>query len=278
MPNHFLKTGLVLLALNNLSAVSFGEESVKLGIGIKGARSEFTIAEIQKKIALQNVNLQKNPNYENKPMAYEGVNLKSLIASVLPSVASRLSQYKIVFTCLDGYRPVLDGDILNDGNAYLVTRELNPGENGVKAKSGNFTLLKAEAKMVDPGPFYLVWDSAAHFPDAWPYQVADISLVLKTEFAETAQLAPRGDFDTATASGYQVFLKNCTACHSIRYIGPHGRAPDLAYVVGYRSEDYIRTTLKNGRGMMPAFKEILKPAEIIQLIAYLKNSANDLKH
>jgi mono/diheme cytochrome c family protein len=80
--------------------------------------------------------------------------------------------------------------------------------------------------------------------------------------AATQQAAAAGD-------GAAVFSKNnCAACHGAKGEGAVG--PNLQNVEA-KGDAHIRTTIENGKGAMPAFKDQIKGAELDALVAYVKS-------
>jgi mono/diheme cytochrome c family protein len=62
----------------------------------------------------------------------------------------------------------------------------------------------------------------------------------------------------------------CDHCHSIRGSGGH-RGPDLSGVGRRKGKAAIRNQILYGSKIMPAFGDVLSPAEIDDLVAYLRS-------
>jgi PQQ-dependent dehydrogenase (methanol/ethanol family) len=82
-------------------------------------------------------------------------------------------------------------------------------------------------------------------------------------------------------AGEQIFERSCRSCHGRNAVPQAGSiGPDLRYSALLRSPDQFRRTVTDGalvtRGM-PGFGNILKPAEVDQLLAYVIKRANDEK-
>ena len=76
----------------------------------------------------------------------------------------------------------------------------------------------------------------------------------------------------AVHAGQQVFTKNCFQCHSV--IADQVRfGPSLHGVMSKphprKTDAEVRTILKNGKGKMPSFKDVLSQEETDNLLAYL---------
>lgn len=248
-----------------------GATGAKLSIGAKGQVKALDVSDLQKIVPPETMTVE-NPAYNKKRITYRGFPLRELLQrlSGLPS----MNDYKIVVTCLDGYRPVLDATIFSSGRALLAYQEDVVNDPSQKTPDGLWTQVKLGKDMVSPGPFYIVWDSATGtYPQGWPFQIVEILLVPQNEFEDLKQLAPKGPFDALATQGFHTFTETCMVCHSIRYVGPLGKAPDLAYVTDYRDSAYLSALIQSGRGAMPAFASVLSKAQIAGVIQYLKNSA-----
>jgi mono/diheme cytochrome c family protein len=72
-------------------------------------------------------------------------------------------------------------------------------------------------------------------------------------------------------AGEQVFLQKCFQCHSVNQ-GEVRIGPSLFHVMkGPKavSPALIRTQLRDGKGKMPPFKDLLTPDDVSHIIAYL---------
>jgi mono/diheme cytochrome c family protein len=74
-------------------------------------------------------------------------------------------------------------------------------------------------------------------------------------------------------AGEHLFKQSCSACHSTepekKIVGPSLHA-ELKGHPPKKTAAQVRTIINNGNGTMPAFKNQLAPADIENLIAYLK--------
>lgn len=73
---------------------------------------------------------------------------------------------------------------------------------------------------------------------------------------------------TPLAMGAVLYRKNCTSCHGLQRQGNPPVYPSLMNIL--KSEDEIRTILRQGKGIMPAFPQF-SAREINALVAYLKS-------
>ncbi len=96
--------------------------------------------------------------------------------------------------------------------------------------------------------------------------------------AATLSLVPFAGAQEGTAAGNaeageHLFKQSCSACHSIeaekKIVGPSLHA-EMKGHPPKKTAAQVRTIINNGNGTMPAFKTQLAPADIENLIAYLK--------
>jgi hypothetical protein len=118
----------------------------------------------------------------------------------------------ILFTCADGYQPIVPVSEFTKHEAYLAIAV--PGAN-------EFTVFSKihQNKPVELGPFYLVWKNLgdavlmAQGPNYWPYQLTTVDLV---RFADKAvKLAPPATAQQDAKEGFALFRKTCLACHTV---------------------------------------------------------------
>ncbi len=77
--------------------------------------------------------------------------------------------------------------------------------------------------------------------------------------------------DVTPSEAANLYLQNCAPCHGTErqgVVGPSLKAADLQ--ARGRTDDYIRQTITNGRGGMPAWKDKLSSAQIEALIKFLR--------
>ncbi|HEX7021431.1 MAG TPA: c-type cytochrome, partial [Trueperaceae bacterium] len=72
------------------------------------------------------------------------------------------------------------------------------------------------------------------------------------------------------ASGQALFAQNCASCHGPA--GQGGAGPRLAGNPRLADDSYVRQTIRNGRGMMPAFGGRLSETQLSSLIGYLQQA------
>lgn len=78
-----------------------------------------------------------------------------------------------------------------------------------------------------------------------------------------------GSLAPAATPGQAVYRENCAGCHGEDRLG-NGSVPTLVNIAMRQALQNIRETVRNGKGMMPAFTK-LTPAQMGQLSEYLVN-------
>ncbi len=85
--------------------------------------------------------------------------------------------------------------------------------------------------------------------------------------------AQEGAAASHAAAGEHLFKQNCSACHSTepdkKIVGPSLHA-EMKGAAPKKTPAQVKTIIMNGNATMPAFKTLLMPADIENLIAYLK--------
>lgn len=74
------------------------------------------------------------------------------------------------------------------------------------------------------------------------------------------------------AKGYDIYMRNCTACHGAEGNAGVGGASDLQRSV-LKDKEFLEV-IKNGRNNMPSFKDQLNEEEIQHIIDFF----NSFKH
>ena len=185
----------------------------------------------------------------------------------------------VVFHCADGYQPTIPVAVLIQHRPILAFAQ--PGRSGFEP------IRRANGQIVDPGPYYLVWDTSQD-PDAakenwlsWPWQLTTIELVA-AQLPEAALLPPAGSSDLVE-KGYQSFQQHCLKCHSLNGYGAK-LGPELNYPLNV-TEYWPAATLKQfilnpqsvrAESTMSAFYAGLpdKEQRVDEVIAYLKAMLN----
>jgi mono/diheme cytochrome c family protein len=202
------------------------------------------------------------------PHRYRAVSFMKEMEGLSALSPSELDQCEFAFDCEDGYRAVLRGIVGRVGPAFLAIADLE-----APANEDWVPIKKASGSMV-PGPLYLVWTNTIpddHRPK--PYQIIRIGILSGGDSLLPAY--PSGD--ARARAGFELFRKNCMACHSVNGVG--GKVGvDLNYplnVSEYWRKEYIKKLIREPQSVrsnarMPAFPQ-LSSAEIDLLVIYLSD-------
>ena len=97
-------------------------------------------------------------------------------------------------------------------------------------------------------------------------------------FAALFQLRCQQTPRSAEDRGARVFVRSCSGCHGMdgrggRRVGLHATSRNLADPAFHASvsDEALRSTIKNGKGAMPAFGALLDPQELNDLILFLRS-------
>lgn len=264
-----------LAALSILTSLAFASEDASLRFAVRGKPvAELDMAGLRQKVPVMQVTVWEP--HEDKNVTYEGFEIGKLFSAVYGDQWKEIDE--VLFTCVDGYQPVLPMDRFSRHAGYLVYRRLDQGAFNVQNR------FQSE-KDVPLGPFYLVWNNLksselrAEGANGWPYQVVSIDLV---NFADRfPRLSPPETASEQAKKGFLAFRENCMACHTVNGEGGN-KAPELNYpmsVTEYLSDAWIRKWLMDPRSVrynatMPAFSSHPDPDTLVNdVLAYLKTMA-----
>jgi mono/diheme cytochrome c family protein len=73
------------------------------------------------------------------------------------------------------------------------------------------------------------------------------------------------------ATGEAIFVANCAACHGSGLAGGVGPALGPGSHAAEQSDEYLVTTITNGRGSrMPSFRATLTEQQILDVVSYIR--------
>jgi mono/diheme cytochrome c family protein len=265
----------VLAAMFVITSLAFASENTVLSLSVRGKPvAQLSMDDLRQKVSATQIIVWEP--HEDKNVVYEGFEIGELFTAVYGGQWKEIDE--VLFTCVDGYQPVLPMDRFNRHQAYLVYRRLDQAAFKVQNRFQN-------EKDVPLGPCYLVWNNLrsdelrAEGANGWPYQVVGIDLV---NFADRfPRLSPPKDASDKAKKGFIAFRENCMACHTINGEGGN-KAPELNYpmsVTEYLSDAWIRKWLMDPRSVrynatMPAFDTHPDPDALVEdVLAYLKTMA-----
>lgn len=206
---------------------------------------------------------------------YRGLPLESLFYAVYKEKWRRADN-EVIFTFTNGTKAALPGAKIIKYASYLTYE---------RRGSPTFAVLdeRGGGKVVDVGPFYLVWDNfrEPNLKDLgskdWHRNIVSIDLL---DFLDRyPQMIPPKNSSAAVKEGFAAFRKYCVLCHTIN--GDGGvRGTDLNYPVNvteYLSDTWLRRWITNPQGIrfnttMPALDKRDPNAanNATNIIAYLK--------
>lgn len=264
---------LAAICLITSSASASDDALLRFAIGGKPV-VELSMAELKQKAPVTGITVWEP--HEDKNVTYEGFEIGRLFAAVYGDKWREIDE--VLFTCVDGYQPVLPMDRFSRLAGYLVYKRQDQAVFNVQNRFQN-------EKDVPLGPFYLVWDNLksdalrAEGANGWPYQVVGIDLV---NFVDRfPRLSPSADASAQAKKGFVAFRENCMACHSVNGEGGD-KAPELNYPVSvteYVPEPWLRKWIMDPRAIrynatMPAFASHPDPDTLIDdVLAYLRTMA-----
>jgi mono/diheme cytochrome c family protein len=235
----------------------------------------FSLSDLLSSPATETLTVSDQAAYKGQTLSFKALPVATLFQG-LP-VAEGVS---IEFDSLDGFSASLDPKLLLNTNpdgaiAYLAIEE--PGHPWPKLTKGGTA-----------GPLYLVWRNPERSKvgqEQWPYQLSSFTVKAPIDQRFPAILpAENLALDHPARLGYQAFVKNCFACHTLNGQGNGRLGPDLNEPhspTEYMHEHYLRKLVRDPQSVrhwkgsrMSAFPvDSLPETELDQIIAYLKHKA-----
>lgn len=210
-----------------------------------------------------------------RDMTFHAVPVAAVLAGVRPDETIR-------FVTRDGFVASLPAAVLLAGGdgavAYLA----------IESTDAPWPPLKA-GDAATAGPFYVVWlrpERGAIVREQWPYQVVRIEAVapLAKRYPMLAPAATLSARDPAR-HGFEVYVKNCSVCHTMNLGGDSTVGPDLNMPYNpteYMRPDALRRLIRDPQSLrkwpdtrMPAFgAKVVSDRELTDLMAYLRHMAD----
>ena len=270
-------------------------EQAVLRLGLGDQITSYTLSDLRAKFQIVELSVSENPSYElngtdKTARKYRGVRLIDVITKLLPAGES-LENYVLAATCLDGFNPVLEPDLLKHAdweNAIIAFEQMDLMDSTPEISvDSKWELVKTTKGIVSPGPFFLVWDHVkGTYPQGWPYQLNSVQLInvpnyrtmIDLLFPNRAGLKKSDAFDVL--DGFYKFHDKCLVCHQINGVGGKKASTDLMKIFGMASNpgdarDYLSSILKDPPpGMLEVKVMKINDSDIAHLVAYLQNMAN----
>jgi cytochrome c2 len=165
------------------------------------------------------VTIKNDPVY-HKAKKFKAVNASLLIQNEIDLTKIDINNTKIVFECIDGYKPEMSLDLFLKANPYLAFKDVDAPK-GVEWEP----IIKDENEM-NAAPFYIVYTSISEKDKQykWPYNL--VKIYLEPLNKSTLELYPLKN--RKLEKGYNLFKNQCLTCHSINGIGGT-MGPELNY-------------------------------------------------
>lgn len=192
-----------------------------------------TISITQSEIKLDLLDLQKNNKLgkdtiitiQNDPVYHKTKKYKAVSASLLIKAEFDLNKIdikntKIVFECIDGYKPEMPLELFLKANPYLAFEDVNA------PKDSKWEAIVKNENEMNAAPFYIVYTSVSEKDNRykWPYNL--VTIYLEPLNKSTKELFPINNKKLET--GYTLFQNQCITCHAINGIGGT-MGPELNY-------------------------------------------------
>ncbi|MEJ1228993.1 cytochrome c [Pseudomonas sp. CCNWLW56] len=262
-----LKALIMLGALLLGTPLYAAQLTLELGANTRTWQTE----ELLKHPQARTVQIAEDVSYK-KPMTYRAVPLTELLTGIQPDD-------HLQAVALDGFAAELPAaPLLNKSGARAWLAIEDPAAPWPPLGEGKHSA----------GPFYLVWTDpqAGHIsPEQWPYAVASIKRLPAVAERFPALLpAPTLAKDDPVNKGFELFQKNCLACHRLNGAGDAQFGPDLNIPFNpteYFSGDFLKRYIRDPQslrrwpqGKMPGFSAVVLPdSELDLLVGYLKHMA-----
>ena len=241
-----------------------------------GSRS-YSRSELLKRPDVTRIQVARDPAYDGKPRAYQAIPFHALWKDI-PLQGDALLQ----FDCLDGFSaPIAKDRVLNASKfasiAYLAVEPANEP-------------WPRNSKSISPAPFYLVWvdpEKSGIQREEWPFQLVafEVKGTLATSYPA---ILPDPKAPASVQRGFQLFVQNCFACHTMNRQGESELGPDLNVprnVTQYWQPGAITAQVRDPQsvrywpqGKMPSFsREQLSDDDLELLLEYLRHMAGRKK-
>ncbi len=156
----------------------------------------------------------------HKTKKYKAVNALELIQNEIDLSKIDPKNTKIVFECIDGYKPEMPLELFLKAKPYLAFQDVDA------PKGTKWEAIIKNGNEMNAAPFYIVYESVSEKDNRykWPYNLVKIHLEPLNK--STKELFPAQDKKLET--GYILFQDQCITCHAINGIGGT-MGPELNY-------------------------------------------------
>lgn len=245
-------------------------------ITIAQTEIKLDLLDLQKKNRLgkDTIVIVANDPVYHKQKKYNAVSASLLIKNEIDLTKIDPKNTKIVFECIDGYKPEMPLELFLNSNPYLAYRNIEA------PKGSNWEAIIKDGIEMDAEPFYIVYTSVSEKDTQykWPYNLVRINLEPLNK--STIELYPLKN--KKLESGYTLFKNQCLSCHAINGIGGT-MGPELNYpksVTEYWKEDELVNYIVNpasfrNKVKMPALGITKQQSQ--KIVDYLKYMSENKK-
>ncbi|MBC7846415.1 MAG: c-type cytochrome [Flavobacterium sp.] len=219
------------------------------------------------------VTIINDPVY-HKVKKYNAVSASLLIQNEIDLTKIDPKNSKIVFECIDGYKPEMPLELFLNARPYLAFQDVDA------PKGSKWEVIIKDGNEMNAEPFYIVYPSVSEKDTRykWPYNL--VKIYLEPLNKSTLELFPLKN--KKLQSGYTLFKNQCITCHSINGIGGT-MGPELNYpksVTEYWKEkelvDYIVNPASfRNKAKMPTLGITKQQSQ--QIVDYLKYMSENKK-
>jgi len=219
------------------------------------------------------VTIGNDPVY-HKEKKYKAVSASHLIQNEIDLTKIDPKKTKIVFECVDGYKPEMPLELFLNANPYLAFEDMDA------PRGAKWEPIIKDGNEMNAEPFYIVYTSISEKDTRykWPYNL--VKIYLEPLNKSTLELYPLKNRKLET--GYTLFKNQCLTCHSINGIGGT-MGPELNYpksVTEYWKENELVDYIVNpasfrNKVKMPTLG--LSKQQSQQIVDYLKYMSENKK-
>ena len=223
------------------------------------------------------VTIVNDPVY-HKTKKYKAVSASLLLEKEIDLTKIDIKNTKIVFKCIDGYKPEMPLELFLKAKPFLAFEDVDT------PKGTKWETIFKNGNQMDAAPFYIVYESVSvknsHYK--WPYNL--VKIYLEPLNKSTKELFPVNN--TKLESGYTLFQNQCITCHAINGIGGT-MGPELNYpksVTEYWKEnelvDYIvnPASFRNKVKMPTLGITKQQSQEIVDYLKYMSKKKAEIKN
>lgn len=216
---HILISCLFILSLPSCNQKKEQKVAVKSSSQLE---IKLDLLDLQKKNKLGKdtvITIINDPVYHKKKK-YKAMNLSALIKNEIDLTSIDPKNTKIVFECIDGYKPEMPLELFLNSNPYLAFQDVDA------PKDSKWETIVKDGNEMNADPFYVIYPLVSEYDThyKWPYNLVKIYLEPRNKL--TVELGPLKN--RKLESGYTLFKNQCLTCHSINGIGGT-MGPELNY-------------------------------------------------